>query len=463
MVRILVTLIAAGLIAVPCRGGDAGANPETLIRLEIDPAPAPSPALRYLLLPELKEMKPGNPIFNYFKCSMEQESFLFDKEAFERRERLLAMPLKELPAQDVLEYGRSVLIQADRAARLDKPDWQILEKLKTDGFNLLLPDVQQMRALARALLVRFRSEVAMGRFDDAIRTAQTMFAMSRHMGEHPTLIGDLVGIAIAAMAIGPLEEMLGQPGSPNLYWALTNLPVPLIPLRTGVEGERALVVGEFHDLYDARPMDPAQIAKFIAHMDMILSSDPATKLDKGVRGWLDARINDQPMLAAARGRLASGGLPEDRLKLFPPEQILLLDERREYEVRRDDVMKFMALPFWVAEAQEARAAQVKRPPSLFAEALTPAMKAVRRAQVRIDQRIALIRIVEALRLHAAEHGGELPASLDEVSVPMPDDPITGKPFRYERVGTSAHLRGSPPEGAEKDRFFNVHYELTVRK
>ena len=162
MARIMVALIAAGLVAVPCRGDDAGANPETLIRLEIDPAPAPSPALRYLLLPELKEMKPGNPIFNYFKCSMEQESFLFDKEAFERRERLLAMPLKELPAQELQEYGRSVLIQADRAARLDKPDWQILQKLKTDGINLLLPDVQQMRALARALQVRFRAEVAHG-------------------------------------------------------------------------------------------------------------------------------------------------------------------------------------------------------------------------------------------------------------------------------------------------------------
>jgi hypothetical protein len=257
--------------------------------------------------------------------------------------------------------------------------------------------------------------------------------------------------------------MLGQPGCPNLYWALTNLPVPLIPLRTGVEGERALVVGEFHDLYDARPMDPAQIAKFIAHMDMLLSSDPATKLDKGVRGWLDDRVKDEEAIAAARRRLSASGLPEDRLNLFPPEQILLLDERREYEVRSDDAMKLMTLPFWVAEAQEARASQVKPPPSLFAETLTPAMKAVRRAQVRIDQRIALLRHVEALRLHAAEHNGELPANLAEVSVPMPDDPVTGKPFRYEKVGASAHVRGTPPEGAEKDRFFNVHYVLTVRK
>ena len=86
--------------------------------------------------------------------------------------------------------------------------------------------MQQLRSLARALKVRFRAEVALGRFDDAIRTAKTMFAMSRHLGEHPTLIGDLVGMAIASMAIGPLEEMLEQPGCPNLYWALTNLPEP---------------------------------------------------------------------------------------------------------------------------------------------------------------------------------------------------------------------------------------------
>ena len=83
-----------------------------------------------------------------------------------------------------------------------------------------------------------RAEVALGRFDDALRTAKTMFAMSRHLGEHPTFIGNLVGIAIANTAIGPLEEMLEQPGCPNLYWALTNLPNPLVSLDKGMEGER---------------------------------------------------------------------------------------------------------------------------------------------------------------------------------------------------------------------------------
>ena len=150
------------------------------------------------------------------------------------------MPLKELPAQELQDYGRYALSQVDWAARLDNPDWQVLLKLKTEGIELLLPEVQQIRALARALQVRFRAEIAQGRFDDAIRTAKTLFAMSRHLGEHPTFIGNLVGIAIAAVAIEHLEEMLDQPGCPNLYWALTNLPSPLISLDKGMEGERVM-------------------------------------------------------------------------------------------------------------------------------------------------------------------------------------------------------------------------------
>jgi hypothetical protein len=52
--------------------------------------------------------------------------------------------------------------------------------------------------------------------------------------------------------------------------------------------------------------------------------------------------------------------------------------------------------------------------------------------------------------------------LSDITVPLPDDPI-GKPFRYEVDGTTAHLRGSPPRGEEKNADFNVHYEVILRK
>src|SRR5437763_10819703 len=189
-------------------------------------------------------MSPGKPITVYRPCFMERYG-----------------------SADRETLGPAALRQADRAARLDKPDWQILLKARTDGIGLLLPDVQEIRFLAAGLQERFRAEVAQRRFDDALRTAKTMFAISRHMGEHPTLIGDLVGIAMAFVTIGPLEEMLEQPGCPNLYWALTNLPSPLIPLDKGLEGERLLIRSEFRELDDRAPMSEAQIKKLIFHID----------------------------------------------------------------------------------------------------------------------------------------------------------------------------------------------------
>src|SRR5205807_1283567 len=112
-----------------------------------EPMAAPRPALRYQLLPELKEMNPGNPIHGYLKCFSEQQKFFFDKNVVEERERWQTMPLPQLALNQLRDYGRPALRQADYAARLDKPDWEILLRIKTEGMGLLLPDIQQMRLL----------------------------------------------------------------------------------------------------------------------------------------------------------------------------------------------------------------------------------------------------------------------------------------------------------------------------
>ena len=51
---------------------------ETVIKLVLSPAAAPRPALKYMLLPDLKETSPGNPVHGYLKCLMEQQHFFFD-------------------------------------------------------------------------------------------------------------------------------------------------------------------------------------------------------------------------------------------------------------------------------------------------------------------------------------------------------------------------------------------------
>ncbi|MFO0844262.1 MAG: hypothetical protein U0797_18010 [Gemmataceae bacterium] len=435
MRRTLLCCAALTAFAVPARAEPTITSTEMFIRLTVRPMAAPKPALRYRLLPELREMSPGNPIPNYLKCMLDQD-FSSDREAL----------------------GRAALLQADRAARLDRPDWQILLKAKTDGISLLLPDVQKVRGLAAALQERFREENASGRLDDSARTAKTMFAMSRHMGEHPTLIGGLVGLAIANVALAPLEEMLEQPGCPNLYWALTDLPNPLVSLDRGMDGERLLIGAELRDLDDHAPMSTERINKLVAHINKLRELD---QKDKGTRAWLDARNKDEKVLRAARQRLVEAGYPEERLTRFPADQVLLLDEKLAYEAARDEAMKLMKLPPWQIEPLAAKVPPMGKD-RLF-EFLVPALNKVRRAQGRLEQRVGLLRCVEALRLYAAAHDGKLPARLSDCGVPLPADPFTNKPFRYETDGDSAHLRGTPPPGEAKNPAYNVHYHITVRK
>jgi hypothetical protein len=427
----LTFILSIAMVAV--LPGVRGAPTETLIRLNVQPMAAPKPALRYLLLPELKEMTPGNPVEGYFKCLLDQD-FSAEKEIL----------------------GKAALRQADLAARMDKPDWQI-RLTKTDEIGLSGSGATRLIVLAKGLQNRCRSEIAQRRFDDALVTAKTMFAMSRHLSEHPSLLGNLVGIAIAQLALGPLQEMLEQPGCPNLYWALTNLPSPLVSLDRGMEGMRAEFQSELRDLDDAAPMTPAQLKKLITHIEKLRASRQTPSQEK-TQAWLEARIKDPVFLIAARSRLVEYGILEERLLKFPAEQLLLLDEKREYEVRRDEFMKLMTLPIWQFQEQAARIDQTKDEPFFAYGVLVSSILKYRRDQGVHEQRFALLRHVEALRMYAAEHKGLLPEKLSDITLPLPVDRFTGKPFRYSREGATAHLRGNQSPGAEG---IPVHYEITI--
>jgi hypothetical protein len=452
----------AGLLALPLLAG-GNEPPETVIRMTVTPMAAPRPALKYQLLPELREMNPGNPVLAYSRCFMEQNHFFFDKKEMEKREKWTDMPLKDLPVLELRNYGGIALLQADYAARLDTPDWQVLLKLKKEGLHLLLPDVQQLRMLAWALQVRFRGEVADRRFKDALVTAKTMFALSRHLGEHPTLISDLVGIAIANITIGNVDEMIGQPGCPNLYWALTDLPRPFISLRGGLQGERMMLDAEAALLDEQAPMSAGQLRKVLERFGIVFALAGQSERLKEVRAWFYARVNDKAHLRAARQRLVESGLDANKVKGFPPMQVVLLDEKLTFDVQRDEVMKAMMLPYWQAQPLLARSRPGKDDKGSPVAWLVPRLEKVRMAQARLDQRIALLRCVEALRLYAAAHDGKLPAMLADVPVPLPVDPITGKAFVFRLDGATAVVRGSAPPGMERSADFNVRYEVTIRK
>jgi hypothetical protein len=458
MIRALT--IALGLTALALNSH----GEEPAVRLTAPAKSAPKPALKYQLLPELRELKPGNAAQNYLKCFMEQRAFFYNKEAVADRARYQAMPLGELPLDKLRQYGGFILRQADWAARLDAIDWQAVERIQNGGMETLADELGPLQALAAALHVRIRADVAGRNFDDAIRDAKTMFALSRHLGEHPTEVADLVGMWVAHLTLDALQEMVQQRGCPNLFWALTDLPFPLVDLRKGVQGDRTAVAADLRLLRDDAAMMDSDTEKFMSHLSGVMgfAREQAGLAPRNVRAVLRARVTDSARVSAARKRLVEAGYASDLVKTFSPTQAVLVDEKREYEIERDERMKLLSMPIWQTGPTACGEGPASDMVGLFSDLLPHVLK-LRRAQATLSQQIAILRHVEALRLYAAAHDCKLPARLSDISVPLPADPVTGQPFVYYVDGPTAHIRGTSPPGDERDSEYNVHYAVTLQK
>ena len=452
---------AAPLLAQPT---PTPVNGRVLIPLTLHPTAAPKPASRVYLLPEYSEMVPGNRVQKFLWCFMEQDSF-FGREETERRDKWGALPLAELPPE-TNNYGHRVPKNIGEAARMTQVDWQLWFDLRRDGIGTLLPDVQKMRQLGLVMKLRLRSEIKARDFDAAIESIKTMFGMAVTLDAHPTLIGHLVGLAIAAMACEAIEEMIQQPGCPNLFWALTDLPSPLLNMRKGIQGERLLCSEPMKPLLKANaPLADAELAKLMTHVNQFVSMEGGDRTILGVPLRYAAWATDPKRVELARKRLVETGFKPSVAAALPPLQAIIADDFRQYEVYRDELFKWVNVPASQGDGMQAvenELAQAKRDGSLLlAPMMVASIAKVKAARTRVDQRIAYLRIIEAVRLYAHEHGEKLPESLATMSYPLPLDPVTGKSFVYVLKDGFATLSGGNPTPITPQT--NREYELRLKK
>lgn len=81
---------------------------------------------------------------------------------------------------------------------------------------------------------------------------------------------------------------------------------------------------------------------------------------------------------------------------------------------------------------------------------------------RLDRHVAVLQCIEAMRLYSASHEGKFPKQLSDITrIPVPGDPVTGKPFIYRRTGAKAILE-IPATGEETDRD-TMRYELNLKE
>src|SRR5262249_32889149 len=95
--------------------------------------------------------------------------------------------------------------------------------------------------------------------------------------------------------------------------------------------------------------------------------------------------------------------------------------------------------------------------------LIPALRSSGLALAISERRLDAIQCIEAIRMHAATHGG-LPSRLDEITdAPAPLDVATGKPFEYRREGDRATLSAPYPPGGLDISQHKINYELKLTR
>jgi len=494
MRQTLALLILAAAWEPPAAQAQPPPDPQPTV-IALRPAAEPVPALKYRLVPEQITLVPGNAAVYYYRSVIimtETYSSLRAKEkarpgAFpDSVDRLatdtwLSCPIGEIPrdqARKYLELLQNPLKEVELGALRSTCDWEFDQR--KEGISLQLPEIQEMRQLARLIQLKARLAILDGKTDEAIHWIETGLVMGRHVSQGPLAIQALVGVSIDMVMTRCLENLIQAQSGPSLYWALADRPRPFIDMRRSLEGERYLLEKELPELSDldrgAWGLDRArQFADTLQRKLYSFSSgaplpggDAAAPMDLAE---LSRRVGIAAMAAKiypeAKRALIARGRPEAQVEAMPIIQVAALDSLEHYQRIRDDMYKWMNVPYWQSYNRVDRAIRAPMKDklanpllSLFLS-LMPALNSVRLAGTRLDRQLDALQCIEAIRRYAHAHEGKLPTSLEAIAdAPVPLDPATGKPFLYQVNGDSATLSAPMPPGFNYPPYA-IRYELKL--
>jgi hypothetical protein len=496
---LLLSLAVATSFAAPARaavttadGKDGG---ETVVRMTVTPAAEPNPALRYRLVPRELDLKTGNAAPYYYRAALElqptmktiREKFNNDTELSQWAETGDGVtPIAELPLDKVRQASQ--LFDPVYSNHL-KPgferngcDWQLnIEELRgADIFSMHLNEFRDCREMARMMRLRTRLAIAEHRYDDAVELMRQSYRLGSDVTKVPFVVNGLIGIAIDGMTNQTMVEFIANPGSPNMFWALGELPDPAIDLRPALRfemdfGPRLLTFMHNAETTDHSPQEwNLQFKQALCELQNAGASGAlfggigSTQADPSV--GLAATAFGLAGYTHAKARLAAEGMDPKKLEKMAVGQVIAIYCERSYRSFAEDWERIWQVPFaqtaQVSARLDKRLAEARplgdgdnREILPIATLLLPALQSSRETQVRLQREIASLRVIEALRLYAAAHDGKFPDLLEDINeVPVPNNPATGKPFMYRLDGATAIV-----ELPNSDRLKggNCRYEIQI--
>ncbi len=328
------------------------------------------------------------------------------------------------------------------ATRCRECDWGIaIEDMR--GKQLLqmeFPAIRSASSISWTLVLKTRAAIKQGEFEKATELLRMHYTLAQNVSR----LNDSIAILTAAQCLSranmTLLEFVAQPNAPNMYWAIAQLPHPIISDVAAMETRLAMfenLVPEFTEIDESQWSDQRwkrvamEVFETLADAKTLGSASGETgeKMDAEAL-FLKASLAG---VTTAKKRLLAAGTDAMKIEKMSVSQIMLLDAKHEYEKAKSEFQTMIYMPIPDSILMQRRRNEAYSPESLqnnlganIFNTFGPLNLHLQVAEVQ--QELDLIRIIEAMRLHAAETGS-LPLSLDEIkSVSIPLDPVTGKPF-----------------------------------
>ena len=441
-------------------------------KMTVTPAAAPVPAFKYRLAIPPVETIPGNAATHYlrsiadgkFRRAWNQmlQEYGDDSESWCDQ---VESPFAKLPLDQVRDasklFDSFVEHYLDKAIYCRDCDWGFSEEdlRGKEASSFPLPGIQASRDIAYVLVLRARLAVADGRYDDALTHLRMTHQLAQHVSQVDFLIAGLVGMSIVNRNHSGLLDLIAATNSPNLYWALAELPRPVIHIRNALRLEMSSLT-RYHpillDIEHAQYSDDQwahYLNELLADVKMMVAypNDRKTLMETRV-ATLAAGGGSFP---CAKQRLLDSGMDAQQVDKMAIGHVVLLDAARDYRRFSDEFEKLYYLPYASAMALESQFTLPKHSKLLedelrlghfLAVAFLPITLQAREAEVRTQWQINALQVIEAIRLHAAAHG-EFPQTLNQMELPAPLNPFTNKPYQYHVDGDTAIIDMPFSDGA----------------
>jgi hypothetical protein len=230
MKRLIIIVVILLSIASTCYASRA----LPWVELTVSPAKTTEAAQKYRLLPTKEEQIDADAAALYQKAIQSLPPDYQPKQFSDWR----SLPPDQLPAEQVesaLKKLKPTLDLLAQAAKSKQCNWPFIKPGQVQ--QKLMDDLSKYRQFAFILDVQSKLKIAQSRYDQAKETLRTSLAMANHLGDAPTLIQGLVGIAVAALNQKRIEQWIQSDNAPDLYWALEDLPRPLVDVKKAIKVE----------------------------------------------------------------------------------------------------------------------------------------------------------------------------------------------------------------------------------